>query len=396
MALTRNLNEPGWHRRLRTVRSKVRAAFNCNDWKLWSHQKIRRAANFLDSHHGSQIPSRVQRTILGERAFPMASNSWTCRFCSTQMTLIVAHCSVCKRHWKQAQQGAASRSKSRKAKKAKDTRKPEDKNSKGAAADSEKTKTEDKDFFGGQHPWVMSSPQPRAVTTTSDKPEEEITKDVALPIPPEVKSSCPPEQNAESVLMHLRGLKKAMGTLPDALEVQLEKLEEQAKDKMLSHGHLNKLSKIQRQLTVLHTRIQEMDSTWQSFAGKVVKRFQEHQQMYRQTRASLLQDFLKKNEELQAAKMEVQLASQTLMQPPMQPPEPPDLDQAVIELEEALQEDGYSDVQDMEEDPELMSEEQKQVLKDKALRPFRSSVRPKMQSPSKVHAGHLKTKEDKK
>ena len=126
-----------------------------------------------------------------------------------------------------------------------------------------------------------------------------------VPIPPEVKSSSPPEMNQESILTHLGGLKKAMGTLPEDLEAQLEKLEEQAKDRMLSHGHLNKLSKLQRQLAALSTRIQEMDSNWKTFAAEVMKRFEEHQQMYKQTRTKLLPDILKKNEELQAAKIEV-------------------------------------------------------------------------------------------
>jgi len=227
----------------------------------------------------------------------------------------------------------------------------------------------------------------------------ESTHESALPIPPEIKPSDPPEMNQESVLTHLRGLKKAMGTLPEALEVQLKSLEEQAKDRMLSHGHLNKLSKLQRQLTALHSRIQEMDSNWQTFAAQVLKRFEEHQQMYRQTRAKLLQEFLKKNEDLQAAKIEVQLASQTLMQQPVQPPEiPVEAEQALQTLEASLQEDDYPDVQDMEQeaDMELMSEEQRRTLKSNALAPFRSALRPKPQSPTKVHAGHLKHKDDKK
>ena len=121
--------------------------------------------------------------------------------------------------------------------------------------------------------------------------------------------------------------------------------------------------------------------------------------MYRQTRAKLLQEFLKKNEDLQAAKIEVQLASQTLMQQPVQPPEiPVEAEQALQTLEASLQEDDYPDVQDMEQDAdmELMSEEQRRTLKSNALAPFRSALRPKPQSPTKVHAGHLKHKDDKK
>ena len=262
MAFARDLKEPRWHRRLRSARSRVRAAFKCNIWKLWSYTKFRKAARFLEAHHGSQIPLRVRQTILGKKAFLMASNSWTCRFCAVQMTLIVAHCSICNRHWKQAQQSTASRSKSRRSRKAKESNNTTERNSKSAVGDSDKTRTEDKNIFGDQHPWVMSSPQPRTMASGSGQTVVESTHESALPIPPQIKPSDPPEMNQESVLTHLRGLKKAMGTLREALEVQLKSLEEQAKDRMLSHGHLNKLSKLQRQLTALHSRIQEMDSNW--------------------------------------------------------------------------------------------------------------------------------------
>ena len=308
--------------------------------------------------------------------------------------MIVTHCSVCHRHWKQAQQSTSGRSKSRKPKKSKDNRKAENKNSKSVTNDSDKTRTEEMDVFGGQHPWVMSSPQPRTVAGASELQEVDKAQDPVMPIPPEVKSSSPPEMNQESILTHLRGLEKAMGTLPEDLEAQLEKLEEQAKDRMLSHGHLNKLSELQRQLAALSTRIQEMDSNWKTFAAEVMKRFEEHQQMYKQTRTKLLQDFLKKNEELQAAKIEVQLASQTLFQQPIQPPQlPTDVDQQIQALEASLQEDGYSECQDIE--MELMTEDQKKALKDNALKPFRSAGRVKPQSPSKVHAGHLQQNDKK-
>ena len=46
----------------------------------WSPAQIQRAARFLHLHHGSQVPLRVQRQILGSHAYPMTSTNWTCRF----------------------------------------------------------------------------------------------------------------------------------------------------------------------------------------------------------------------------------------------------------------------------------------------------------------------------
>ena len=144
------------------------------------------------------------------------------------------------------------------------------------------------ELFEGNHPWVISSPQARTMIPTASTPAEAEDMD-KLPIPPETKTSPTPETNPEEILTHLRGLKKAMGQLPTALEEQYQTLEAQAKDRMLSHGHINKLGRLQKQLTSLSTRIAQMDKDWKGFAEKVLSKFSQHQEMYRQSRASLME-----------------------------------------------------------------------------------------------------------
>eukprot|EP00434_Breviolum_minutum_P043479 symbB.v1.2.038764.t1/scaffold6164.1/size20404/2 len=177
-----------------------------------------------------------------------------------------------------------------------------------------------------------------------------------MPIPPEAKSSPAPETNPDEILTHLRGLKKAMGQLPAALEEQYQTLEAQAKDRMLSHGHINKLGRLQKQLTSLSTRIAQMDKDWKGFAEKVLSKFSQHQKMYRQSRASLMEDFLKKSQEIQEAKQEVQQASLTLFNAQTPPPPPPieELDAAEV-MEEALREDVYMDMEEVEDTEEVLS-----------------------------------------
>ena len=245
------------------------------------------------------------------------------------------------------------------------------------------------ELFEGNHPWVISSPQARTMIPTASTPAEAEDMD-KLPIPPETKTSPTPETNPEEILTHLRGLKKAMGQLPTALEEQYQTLEAQAKDRMLSHGHINKLGRLQKQLTSLSTRIAQMDKDWKGFAEKVLSKFSQHQEMYRQSRASLMEDFLKKSQEIQEAKQEVQQASMSLLNAQTTAPPHPleELDAAEV-IEEALKEDVYMDMEEIEDTEEVSS--RKKELKSAALAPFRP--RPKLTSPSKVHSGHLKQKD---
>lgn len=251
------------------------------------------------------------------------------------------------------------------------------------------TGAEETDLFGGHHPWVTSSPQARLPSTATSSVAESKAEE-AMPIPPEPKLPAPPELDQDSVLTHLRGLKKAMKVLPESLESQLQELEQQAKDKVLSHGHLNRLTKLQKQLTGLANRIKEMDVNWKAFSEQVLQRYADHQEMYRTSRAELLQEFMKKNQEVQVAKTEVQQASLTLLEKPaVETPTEEAVDVTEV-ITEAVKEDAYM-MQDA--DMEEVEATRERVKRD-ALAPFRTTRKPT--SPTKVHSAHLKAKESKK
>ena len=383
--------EPWWHRRLRRTRSVIRTAFNTGGWTKWSTKRISRAVQILSSHHGSQVPDRVLRQISIHPAPMETSAQWTCRFCTIRQPVTNARCKSCSRHWKQAQVVSTSRSMSRKQRQKRQNTQNAQTNSMNKDGKDHKDNGggQSGELFEGNHPWVMSSPQARTMMPMASAPAEAEDTE-KMPIPPEAKSSPAPETNPDEILTHLRGLKKAMGQLPAALEEPYQTLEAQAKDRMLSHGHINKLGRLQKQLTSLSTRIAQMDKDWKGFAEKVLSKFSQHQEMYRQSRASLMEDFLKKSQEIQEAKQEVQQASLTLFNAQTPPPPPPieELDAAEV-MEEALREDVYMDMEE-EEDTEEVSTRKKE-LKSAALTPFRP--RSKLTSPSKVHAGHLKQKD---
>ena len=384
--------EPWWHRRSRRLRSVIRKAFHTGLWTKWSTKRILRAVQILSFHHGSQVPDHILRQISIHSARMETSAQWMCRFCTIRQPVTNTHCKSCSRHWKQAQVVSQSRSKSRKAKKkSQGTSQPQDnsKNDGKEARDSGGGKNGE--LFDGNHPWVVSSPQARTMipSASAEATAEDTEK---LPIPPEPKQPNALEAaNPEDVLTHLRGIKKAFGVLPEALEEQLQALEAQAKDRMLSHGHINRLGRLQKQLTTLSTRIEQMDKEWKDFAEKVIEKFGKHQEMYRQSRASLMEEFLKKSQEIQEAKQEVQQASMSLLnaQPPTPPPQVEVVDVAAL-MEEAVSQDAHMDMDELEEGVEE-AETRKKELKSTALAPFRPRHKPT--SPTKVHAGHLKPKD---
>lgn len=405
------LAEPGWHRRLRSARSKVRSAFRTVVWKRWSLAKIKRAARFLQLHHGSQVPLRVQHQILGLQAYPMTSTNWTCRFCSIQMTLLVAHCSGCNRHWKQAQQGAARRSQSRRVRKTKENQQTTERNSKALNSNAEKedkVNTPVEEIFSARLPWVVNSPHARAPVETKTSLVEEPTS--ALPVPPEAKSSSEAtsgssEEDLAKVHQHLKALKTALGSLPEELERKLAACEDKAREKALSHGHLNRLGKVNKQMKAIASKIQAMDQGWKQFAQTVATKFNEHRQLYHKSREGLMQDYLSKAQELQAAKEEVQLASQHLFAAQMEAPAESLPDATAAMMEAALQEDTFLeptkfDGYALEENTiEVDEDELMQVaegMKPPARAPIQPFSRKVTSSPTKVANLHLKTKEAEK
>ena len=389
MFLVARVKEPWWHRRARARRSYLRKALRRGAWKLWSTKRVVRTATLLQAHHGSCIPSKVWQHLVGQAVFPTMT-SWTCRFCNLRLQVHVSHCTQCSRHWKQAQ--TTSRSKSRRSKSKNQTQpkqmtqKPNS-NSKDGAHSAEEAEEKD-EIFQQKLPWVVSSPHSRVQTfgptdaVQAGTPEDKSGNAVTAV---ESKTPAQPEQSEQEVLTHLKALKKALGALPEELETQLQTLEAKT-DKTLTHGHINKLGKLQRQLASLGTRISEMDHNWKVFTEKVMMKFAHHQQMYQQCRQGLLQEFQKKSQEIQAAKEEVQHASVALFQAQVAEPPPPAETVDVEQMFEPIAFDSYMEMEEVEESPDPNAE----LLPDKPRPQVGAFRRLKAASPTKVHAGHLK------
>ena len=262
------------------------------------------------------------------------------------------------------------------------TQKP---NSKSGAQD-ETEGVENEELFPSKLPWVNTSPQARMVARgLAEQPQSSTTEETTTAVAAADKVAVPAEQSDPEVLTHLKALKKALGSLPDSLEEQLQSLEAKA-DKTVTHGQINKLGKLQKQLASLGTKISEMDHNWKVFTDKVMQKFATHQQMYQQCRQQLVADFLQKSQEIQAVKEQVQNASVAMFQAhvsePPQPVEAVDVDA----LFEAAQEDAYMDMEqgeEEEEDSELVQEKPRPPIG-----PFRKRLTPV--SPTKVHTTHLK------
>ena len=273
------------------------------------------------------------------------------------------------------------------------TQKPNTNSKDGAQPAEEAGETEE--IFQQRLPWVVSSPHSRVQTSgpSTDPAQAGIVEEKPgnAGAAVETKASAPPEQSEQEVLTHLRALKKALGALPEELETQLQTLEAKT-DKTLTHGHINKLGKLQRQLATLSTKISEMDHNWKVFTEKVMMKFAHHQQMYQQCRQGLLLEFQKKSQEIQAAKEEVQNASVALFQAQLAEPPPP---ADVVDVEQMFEhiafEDSYMAMEEVEEEhSDPNADPNAELVPDKPRPQVGAFRRLKAASPTKVHAGHLK------
>ena len=283
-------------------------------------------------------------------------------------------------------------------------RKKAEQSSNQEVAKDGKTAAQEDAIFNTKLPWVVSSPHGRLQMADAKTPVEEAN--AALPIPPESKptsssASTMGEEDLAKLHQHLKALKQALGSLPAELEQKLTMCEEKAREKALSHGHLNRLGKLTKQMKTLVGKIPSMDEGWQQFAQKVALKFEEHRKLYHASRENLMQEYMLKSQELQLAKEEVQLASQHLFAEQHVPPTPNVTEETAMMMAQALQEDAQFDAAQFDdyqaeagaevEDDELMTELDHSCTAAKsALRPFARRV---IASPSKVANLHLKAKE---
>ena len=252
--------------------------------------------------------------------------------------------------------------------------------------------------FAGKTPWVATTPNSRVnQVTTPHQREEAAPTDLVKPdMPPEpVLPSPPPQEDESKMLEHLRGLKQALHGLPQELDLKLQELEakQQSQETKLSHGQLNKMGKVQRQISTLSEKIVKLDQDWQTFVKQVEERFQKHKGLFLSTRMDLLQARKEKVAELEQIKAEISRASQTLLNSTMISPceviEVDDmtlmesLQQAAAPLEEL---DDYPDPGDEDTEMEAAAVDGKAVVQ-----PF--SRRATAGSPTKVAKDHLKVKD---
>ena len=333
---------------------------------------------------------------------------WACRFCHVKHTCVQTHCESCNRHWKQAQAVVSNRSQSRRSRRSQRSN-PERKRATEPQVTQETTKegstsVPEEAIFTTKHPWVANSPHARA-PAVEDKPATAEEAQSAMPIPPEPKivTTANGDEDVIKLHQHLKALKAALGTLPEELEEKLAQCEDKAREKALSHGHLNRLGKVNKQMKAIAGKLQAMDEGWQKFAKQVMAKFEEHRQMYHTSTEALVKEYLSKAQELQAAKEEVQLASQHLFaEQPAAPALPHQEDTAAMfaqalqddELFQQAQFDGYTGAIETieDEEDELMADPLQGKPKD-ARAPFARRVG---SSPTKVTNLHLKPKDAEK
>lgn len=234
----------------------------------------------------------------------------------------------------------------------------------------------------------MTNTTPPQSTVETAKSKEENTA-----LPPEPVLPSPPAADQAKLLEHLRGLRQGMGTLPPELEQKLRDLEDKmgGADTKLNHGHLNKMQKVQKQVTGITEKIRKLDQDWQTFVAQVEERFHKHKGLFLETRAKLVLAHRQKLDELATIKEEISRASQSLMN--AQTTEELDvLDIEDKELMESLQSaamplEGLDDYPDMD-----VEEGETEAPTRSTVGPFRRGA--VATSPTKVAKEHLKPKEN--
>lgn len=318
---------------------------------------------------------------------------WQCNRCAVWVSIRKEQCTSCGQHWSKVwKKPNGRRSQSRRKK---ETSRQEEQGAKDIEPE------EDLALFTGKTPWIASTPntrlsQPSPATMASSGKEEGTTGEVQLP--PEPILPKPPQQNSLKVIEHLKGLKDVMGQLPEELETRLQQLEAaQGAEKALSHAHLNRLVKLQRQLRTQREKIQKLDSDWKQFVVQVLEKFNKHKGLFVDTRKQLIQVLQEKQAELEAAKDEISKASLSLLQQPDQVEEVEDIELDDGSLMATLMEaqgqcaalDEYPEI-DMEgvDDEELKQDSTTPVVKAFTRRATAGS-------PTKVAKEHLKSKDSK-
>ena len=223
-----------------------------------------------------------------------------------------------------------------------------------------------------------------------------------LPPAPSVEVPMALTAEEEKMLQHLKGLQAMDMDLTESMTRRLEELSmREAKaqsSRTLTHGQLNKLSKLKVQVATAAQKIKDLDQEWTSFVSTTVAKVRQHGEMFQTCRADLMEHYNAKIQELANVKREMTLASQSLLGPQWTEPvipEMPDLEVQFEDLQTTMEMEGHAGPIDLTEameeeelvEPEDMLQGASCKAPPRALRPFRGSS-----SQSKVANHHLKVK----
>lgn len=348
--------------------------------------------------------------------------TWHCKTCNHSNPISSDRCHTCKAHWKQAWQRPSGRSASRtKPRTPRQRKEIKDKPSARQGTAKEALADPSHAVFPSKVPWVPNTPQTRMNPRQVELQPSGSESPALPPVPPQpiltppppapsgtVKESLTAEEQA--ILTHMKGLVEAGCPLPDQMQETLKSLEEKAQvaqpaQQTLSHGHLNQLHRLQKQLQACLKRITDVDEEWRQFIQEVSARVHNHACWYQAHRQELVGQYEKKKQELENLKHTVSQASMSLVEATEAPDTPQDMPEVVKDVGQINQLiSGLGAVPvlsmgegDEEDDVELMEQETaeappgpkgtKRVIQP---RPFAAS-----RSPSKVSQGHLKTKQEK-
>ena len=195
---------------------------------------------------------------------------------------------------------------------------------------------------------------------------------------------------------------------PEALEAQLVLLEEKEKislsSKALSHGHLNKLTKLKAQTAAQAQKIATLDhGVGRRLCRTRWEKIKHPSELYQQCRGEMLELYNTRLEEMRQMKHDLNLASRSLLDQQLEEPPIPEtinVDEQMSVLKEPMANfgnsggcgrvDGEEDVVEIPGSQEEETATGSRDAKTATKAAFRGAA-----SPQKVAQLHLKTKKDK-
>ena len=388
--------EPAWHRLLRRKRQRARTVVRLGAHTTLGKRRrrsIRVALAWLQSHHSwdhSAVPWPIRKKI---------AMTWYCQVCQVQNGQKYDTCRGCKAHWSQVWSAPVkrrSRSKSAKAKK-KETAKSQD--------------AEQWQVFPDRVPWIPSTPATRTALKASDTPlggkQKELGSSQAITLPSAPTKEEVLTEDDKKKLTHLRALKSMEVDFPEMLESQLVMLEEKERislnSKALTHGHLNKLTKLKAQIAAQSKKITTLDQEWGAFVQHTMENIKHHSEMYQQCRGELLELYNLRLEEMRQMKQELTMASRSLLDNQLEEPEVQEtinVEDQMTALKETMAALGtVTSVVDLMEDDEILevpaSQEDDVATGNKDAKMLVKPAFRGAASPQKVAQLHLKAKKDK-